>query len=44
VITMNNRLKLENRIKYLKANGKDNGNIIRKLIRKLRKPEAENNG
>lgn len=41
---MNNRLKLENRIKYLKANGKDNGNIVRKLVRKLRKTKDENNG
>ena len=41
---MDNKLKLENRIKTLKANGKDNGNIIRKLIRKRRKLEDKSNG
>jgi hypothetical protein len=41
---MSNRLRMENRIKILKANGKDNGNIIRKLVRKLRKSKDENNG
>lgn len=41
---MDNKLKLENRIKTLKTNGKDNGNIIRKLIRKHRKLEDKNNG
>ena len=40
---MNERLKLENRIKILRANGKENGNIIRKLIRKLRKSKGEDN-
>lgn len=41
---MDNRLKYENRIKILRANGKDNSNIIRKLVRKLRKSEDKNNG
>ena len=34
---MNKALRMENRIKILKENGKDNGNIIRKLTRKLKK-------
>ena len=34
---MNKALRMENRIKILKENGKENGNIIRKLTRKLRK-------
>ena len=41
VITMNNALKIENRIKILKENGKENGNIIRKLTRKLRKLKGD---
>jgi hypothetical protein len=44
VIKMNNALRLENRIKILKANGKDNGNIVRKLVRQLRAAKGENNG
>ena len=35
-------LKIENRIRVLKGNMKDNGNIIRKLERKLRKLKEEN--
>ena len=38
---MNNALKIENRIKILKENGKENGNIIRKLTRKLRKLKGD---
>ena len=37
------KLRLENRMKILQANGKDNGNIIRKLKRQLRKLNGENN-
>ena len=33
---MNKRLAIENRIARLKTNGKENGNIIRKLERQLR--------
>ena len=32
-----NKLKIENRIARLKANGKDNGNIIKKLQRQLKR-------
>lgn len=31
------RLQIENRISRLKTNGKENGNIIKKLQRQLRK-------
>lgn len=41
---MNNALRLENRIKILKANGKDNSKIVAKLIRQLRAARGENNG
>lgn len=37
-------LKIENRIRVLKGNMKDNSNIIRKLERRLRKLKEENNG
>lgn len=32
-----NKLKIENRIARLKENGKDNGNIIKKLQRQLKR-------
>lgn len=34
---INKRLQIENRIARLKANGKENGNIIKKLQRQLKK-------
>jgi hypothetical protein len=36
-----NKLALENRIALLLGRGKDNGNIVRKLRRRLRKLESE---
>lgn len=39
---MSNALRIENRIKILKENGKDNGNIVRKLNRKLRNLKNNN--
>lgn len=39
---MSNALRIENRIKILKENGKDNGNIVRKLTRKLRNLKNNN--
>ena len=40
---MNNALRLENRIKILKANGKDNSKVVAKLVRQLRAAKSENN-